>query len=101
MNTKQTSIGREAAVALSDTEWWVGKSPREIAEFQLTHAELCCPFGVFHEAVEKALDRPVWTHEFGMNFDGLWAELFNDASPPAFEDILNMIPSHKRAVIAV
>lgn len=25
---------------------------------------LCCSFSAYHEAVEKRLGRPVWTHQF-------------------------------------
>jgi len=35
-----------------------------------------CDFGDFHEAVEKKLGHPVWTHQFG---DEAFAEKVNDA----------------------
>ena len=73
--SQKISIGKEKAIKLSLTEWWKEKSYREIAEFQLFTAELCCPFDVFHEAVEKSLGRPVFTHEFGLNYDGICKEL--------------------------
>ena len=96
---KQKSIGREAALALVDKKWWEGKSFREIAEFQMSTAELCMPFDKFQEAVEKTLGRPVFTHEFGMNVEGLWKELFENGEAPSFEEILNMIPEEKRIVV--
>ena len=48
------------------------------------------PFDVFHEAVEKSLGRPVFTHEFGLNRDGMMKELCGDEPPPTFKDIINI-----------
>jgi RNAse (barnase) inhibitor barstar len=98
--SKQNSLGREQAIALSDTEWWKTKTHREIAEFQMQTSELCCPFDVFHEAIEKTLGRPVFTHELGLNFDGLWDELFDGAQPPTFLEILDLIPEDKRVIVS-
>jgi hypothetical protein len=64
----KNSIGKENAIELYESKWWEGLSHREIAGVQLFVTELCCPFDVFHEAVEKSLGRPVFTHEFGMVF---------------------------------
>lgn len=55
---------RDEAIALMDTKWWVGKSAREIAAFQLHEDRLCMPFSEFQKAMKGALGRPVWTHEF-------------------------------------
>ena len=99
MSEKQKSIGKDAAIALFESKWWIGKSHREIAEFQMHTTELCCPFDVFHGAMEKALGRSIWTHEFAMNFDGLRAELFDGNTAPTFQDILELIPAHKRIVV--
>jgi hypothetical protein len=49
---------------LGNKNWWVGLSDREVALWQLAERRLCCPFSVFHAAVESACRRPVWTHEF-------------------------------------
>ena len=62
---------------------------------------LCMPFDVFHQAVEKTLGRPVYTHEFGLNYEGIKAELLDGADPPSLEDILNLIPEEKRVVVLV
>jgi len=85
MNRK--SIGKDKAIELAATNWWKFCSHREIAEFQLFTKELACPFAVFHEAVEKSLGRPVWTHEFGMNYEGICKEFLcekeaNNATNP-------------------
>ena len=93
------SIGREAAKDLFDAEWWLNKSPREIASFQLSTQELCCHFGVFHEAVEKTLGRPVFTHEFGLNYQGLLDELNGAKEPATMQEVMDQIPAEKRIVV--
>ena len=52
------------AIRMAQSNWWTGMSPRDIAMFQLHEPLLCMPFEVFHDAVEKALGRSVWRHEF-------------------------------------
>lgn len=99
MKDWQQSIGSEAAIALYDTKWWSGKPEREVAEFQMHHAELCMPFDEFHRCMEVALGRPVWTHEFGLDFDGLLAELMGERKAPTFGQILALIPEEKRLVV--
>lgn len=90
------SIGKEKAIALANSGWWKDTPHREIAEFQLMTAELCVPFGVFHEAVEKSLGRPVWTHEFALNYEGIMQEFLGQRPAPTFDEILNLIPEEAR-----
>lgn len=97
--TEQVSIGKEAAIALAATRWWKGKSAREIAERQLFTKELCCPFDVFHEAVEQCLGRGVWTHEFGLNYDGIVAEFLGTKPPPTMGQIIDMLPANVPVVL--
>lgn len=55
----------EQAIAFSDSGWWKDKTAEQITALQLYETRLCMPkFSMFHEAVEKALERPVFTHEF-------------------------------------
>jgi hypothetical protein len=95
------SIGREAAIAMADTGWWKTKTPREICQFQLFTRELAMDFGAFHEALEKALGRPVFTHELGMNHEGLCREFLGEAPAPSLADIINLIPEEKRILVVV
>ena len=55
---------REEAVKLADSKWYETKTAEEIVDFQLYEERLCMPFPLFHKAVEEALGRPVFTHEF-------------------------------------
>ena len=93
------SIGKEEAIALYESEWWKSCTHKQIALFQLFTQELSCPFDVFHEAVEKSLGRPVFTHEFGLNYDRICKEILGEASPPTMDEILKIIPEEKRIVI--
>jgi hypothetical protein len=95
----KNSIGKEKAIQLYNTNWWEGLSYEEIAEFQLFTSELCCPFDVFHEAVEKSLGRPVFTHEFGLNYQGICNEFLGEKESPTTDEILNLIPQEKLIVI--
>lgn len=94
------SIGKEKAIELYDSNWWEGLSHRDIAEFQLFTAELCCPFDVFQEAVEKSLGRPLFTHEFGLNYGGICKEFLGEKEPPTMNEILHMIPQEKLIIVA-
>lgn len=71
---------------------------RQIAEFQIEQDRLCMPFSVFHEAIEKTLGRPVYTHEF-VNSEGLRKELYGEKPAPTFEEILDLIPKDKHVLI--
>jgi len=90
---------KENAIILAESKFWEGMTHRQIAEFQMCECKLCMPFPVFHEAVEKTLGRPVYTHEFGLNFQGLKDELFNGKTAPTLEEIINLIPEDKRYIV--
>lgn len=96
MRSYQQSIGKDRAIALANSNWWEGKDARTIAEFQLFTAELACPFSVFHEALEKVLGRPVFTHEFGLNYDGIVQEFLGEQDAPTMNDLIQLIPKEKR-----
>ncbi len=89
------------AQLLFDSKFWETLDHRTIAIFQLFTKRLCMPFAVFHEAVEKTLGRPVFTHEFGMNVDGMKAEIYGHKEPPTMQEIIEMIPEEKRCVVFV
>lgn len=93
---------RDHAIELSATGWWKDKSARSICMFQLFEERMCMPFSEFHKAVEDALGRPVWTHEFGSaGITGLQKELLGERPAPTFEEICELIPEAKRIVVNV
>ncbi len=63
--------------------------------FQLSQERLCLPFELFQKAVEQALGRPVWTHEFAYP-DLLWGELQGLRKAPDLGEILSRLFTIKR-----
>ena len=92
-------LSKEKAIELHDSKIWEDWSYEEKAKFQLWQKKLCMPFNVFHEAVEKSLGRPVYTHEFGLDLDGIKAEFLHERPEPTFEEILSLIPKEKLILI--
>lgn len=90
---------REEAVAFHDAGAWRKLTPPTLALFQLTQDKLCVPFGEFHRAIEIALARPVYTHEFGLNREGLLAELQGKADAPTLSDVIALIPAAKLVLL--
>jgi hypothetical protein len=89
---------REQAIELVQTNWWLTKSDDEIVRFQLFERLLCMDFGRFHQAVEKVLGRPVYTHEFA-DANSLRAEYLGEKKAPTLEEIINLIPEAKRILV--
>lgn len=89
----------EEAISLFESGAWKEWTPLQRAAFQMIQDKLCMPFSVFHESITTALGRPVFTHEFGLNRDGLMQELAGQAEAPTIDEILALIPAHKLVVI--
>ena len=90
----------EQAIQLAESRWWEGLPSHDIVMFQLFEKKLCMDFGSFHQAVEKALGRPVWTHEFA-RADALKQEFLGDKPAPTWDEIVNLIPAEKRIIVQV
>ena len=73
-------LTEKEAIELASTKWWIGKTPREVCDVQMYQDRLCMDFKDFHEAVEEALGRSVWTHEFA-DKEGLIAEYEGKREP--------------------
>ena len=91
-------LTKEQAIAFSENKCYENMTYRQIAEFQMEQTLLCIPFDVFHEAMEKTLGRPVFTHEFAFCKE-LRKELYGEKEPPTFEEICALIPKEKLIVI--
>ena len=95
-------LTKEQAIEFGDSKLWEKMTLCQKAEFQINQKYLCMPFEVFHEAVEKTVNRPVFTHEFGpQGVIGLKQEIFKGKEPPTLEEIISLIPEEKRIVFAV
>jgi len=90
-------LTKKEAIALAKGGEWKDWTYRDKAKFQLYQRRLCMPFSVFHEAMEKVLERPVFTHEFA--FPALTREFEGKNGKPTFKEILELIPKEKRLVI--
>ena len=91
-------LTKEQAIAFGENKCYEGMTYRQIAEFQMEQDKLCMPFGIFHEAMEKTLGRPVFTHEFAFR-DSLKKELYGEKESPTFEEICALIPKEKLILI--
>ena len=92
-------VTEEEAIKIYESGIWKDWSDEDLVAFQLFQKRLCVPFNVFHRSIEKVLDRPIFTHEFGLNYNRLVAEYLGKNPKPSFEDIINLIPEEKRIVI--
>lgn len=92
-------LTQEQAIRLYQSGEWKDWTDDEVVKVQLFQDRLCIPFDHFHQAIEKVLDRPVWTHEFAFR-DNLIAEYQKERPAPTFEDILNLIPKDKLIVVS-
>lgn len=94
-------LTKEQAIDLYHSGWWKNLSAHDIVMVQLFEEKIriCIPFGKFHRAIEEVLKRPVYTHEFGLNLEGLRKEFLGDIPTPTFEEIVNLIPIEKRILI--
>ena len=96
---RKQEITKEKAIELYESNFWENLSDYEIAKFQLFTDKLCMPFEVFHKSISTVLNRPVYTHEFGLNYDGLVKEFLGEKEKPSLEEIINLIPENKRIII--
>ena len=81
---------QQEAIDFAESGKWEELTHLERAQLQLNQELLCMPMGVFHEAVEKALGRPVWTHEFA-KVQELREELNGQRDAPSFSEIVNKL----------
>jgi len=91
-------LTKEQAIKMYNSEIWKDMSLEQIGEFQLFQDRLCVPFDKFHLAIEKLLNRPVWTHEFAFK-DGLIKEYLGEKPKPSMDEIINLIPKEKRIIL--
>ena len=60
----EDQVTKEKAIELCNSKFYEKMTDEEIFLFQINQEKLCMPFEVFHRSTEKALKRPVFTHEF-------------------------------------
>lgn len=92
---------KEQAIEFAKSGAWKNLTMEARAHIGMKQKLLCMPFDALHEAVEKTLGRPVYTHEFGLNYDGLIAELDGKSPPPSLDEIIKMVTDLGKEVILI
>jgi len=87
-------LTEKEAIAFYENKLYDHLTTSQKAFFQMEQERLCMPFGVFQEAVQEVVGRPVWTHEFAKP-DLLRKEMRGERKAPNFQEILDMIPKGK------
>jgi hypothetical protein len=93
-------LTKEQAIAIAESGEWEKWTDEEIVKLQLFQDRLCVPFDRFHQAIEKVLGRPVWTHEFAF-IENLREEYRKERPQPTMAQILDLIPGDKRIIIGL
>jgi len=95
---KVKQLTQKEAIAFAQGGTWKSWSDELIASFQLSQDKLCVPFDRFHEAIEKVLKRPVYTHEFA-DPDKLRLEFNGVRKAPTIHEILALLPKDKTIMV--
>lgn len=80
-------LNENEAIHFAQSGQWKELTKVERAQFQLQQRLLCMPIDKYQEALEHALDRPVWTHEMA-DPEALLEELNGEIPAPSFDEIL-------------
>jgi uncharacterized FlaG/YvyC family protein len=91
-------LTEKEAISIAESKIWEKWTNEEIVRFQLFQDRLCMNFSRFHEAMEKVLNRSIYTDEFGYR-DKLVEEYLGIKEAPTFEEIINLIPKEKQIII--
>jgi len=78
------------AIEFAESEAWREWTPEQRGAFQLFQELMCLPWEVFHEGIEAALGRPVWTHEFA-RADDLRMEWKGLVGPQTTQDVFDAL----------
>ena len=93
-------LTKAEAILLYDSKILYEMSLEQIAHFQIRQPRLCIEFERFHEAVEKTLGHPVFSHEFAFA-QRLKDELNQKVPRPSIEEIFNLIPKEKLIIVEI
>lgn len=91
-------LTEEQAIKFADSSLWENLSYKQIVDFQLFQQRLCMPFDIFQQAMEEALNRPVFTHSFALR-DNLVEEYLGTREVPDVDEVLSTLPKNKLNLI--
>ena len=69
------------------------------AEMRRFAGPVSIPFDLIHQRIEELVGRSVWTHEIGLDWNGLVAEAGKRREAPTMDGIVDLIPADKRIVL--
>lgn len=93
-------LTKEQATSFYLSKEWQSWNDEQIVRLQLFQDLLCVPIEVFNKAMNKVLNRPVYTHEFSSaNYTNLIEEYLGTREAPTLDEIINLIPEEKRSTI--
>jgi len=91
-------VTKDEAIEIAESGIWNEWSDEVLFCFGMFQQRLSFDFSKFHEATEKVLGRPVWTHEFAYR-DLLIAQWLKKKPQASFSDVINLIPEEKRICV--
>ena len=94
-------VTKDQAIALYNSGEWKTWTHEQVVRFQLFQKLLCVPFDRFHEAITSVLGRPVFTHEFALNYEGIVMEFLGEKPTPSLAEIIDLIPEEKRLILGL
>lgn len=94
-------ITEQKAKELLLSKFWEKLTAREIVQFQIDAELTCMPFNVFHKALEESLGRGVYTHEIGLNWEGLKEELKGNRKAPTIKEVMELLIAESIPVVIV
>lgn len=87
-------LSQAEAIKFAANRKWESMTPAERGAFQLYQECLCMPMSIFHEGLEAALGRGVWSHELAFP-ELLQRELEGMRGAPTLEEIIALVPIEK------
>ncbi len=89
---------KDQAITLFNSDKWKNWTDEQIVALQLFQDKLCISWTRFHQAIESALGRSVYSHEFGSK-GGLRDEYLKKKKAPTLTEIIDQLPKEKLIII--
>lgn len=70
-----------------------------MAEMRQWGGALEISFDLLHKRIEELVGRSVWTHEMGLDWQGLILEAGGRREAPTMEAICDLVPPEKRIIV--
>ena len=94
-----TQLSKLQITAFIEQRLWESMTFEELAKFQVTQETLCVPFGVYRNAAERTLGRPLLNLQLVTGRERVKGELFGGTPPESVREVIDIIPLHKRMIL--